>query len=238
MEAVIIFYGAVFSCLFLGIIVAQLLHHLHVPGFIQENDAGNILLATLSLHGMALVLVAAFLKWHGVSWSEALGLKNRRLVVIVSLAAAVAIVMLPIALMLENLGANLMEQFGFHPETQKAVDMMLQAKSPAAKVYMGFFAVVLAPVAEEFLFRGILYPFIKQLGYKKTALFSVNLLFAAIHFDTIIFVPLFLLALALTWLYEVTDSLLTPILAHSAFNAMNLVILFLMEKFGSDLPAQ
>jgi membrane protease YdiL (CAAX protease family) len=86
---------------------------------------------------------------------------------------------------------------------------------------------VLAPVAEEFIFRGTLYPFIKQLGWPKLALVGVSFLFALIHLNAPTFVPLFVLALAFTWLYEKTDCLLAPIAAHSLFNTANLVILFL-----------
>jgi hypothetical protein len=68
------------------------------------------------------------------------------------------------------------------------------------------FAVVIAPVAEEFIFRGMLYPFVKQLGWPRLAWFGVSFLFALIHLDAAAFVPLFLLALALTWLYEKTDN--------------------------------
>ena len=84
---------------------------------------------------------------------------------------------------------------------------------------------MLAPVAEEFIFRGMLYPFVKQLGWPRLALFGTSFVFAAIHMDAAIFVPLFVLALALTWLYEFTDNLLAPIAAHSLFNTANLVIL-------------
>ena len=93
-------------------------------------------------------------------------------------------------------------------------------------------AVVLAPVAEEFIFRGLLYPFIKQLGWPRLALIGVNLLFALIHFDVATFLALFLLALALTWLYEKTDNLLAPIAVHSLFNATNLGMLVLKHFYG------
>ena len=46
------------------------------------------------------------------------------------------------------------------------------------------------------------------------------------------FVPLFVLALALTWLYEKTDNLLAPITAHSLFNAANLVVLHFQEPLN------
>ena len=53
-----------------------------------------------------------------------------------------------------------------------------------------------------------------------------------------IFIPLFVLALALTWLYEKTGSLLAPIVAHSLFNAANLALLILANEFSLKLPAQ
>ena len=84
---------------------------------------------------------------------------------------------------------------------------------------------MLAPVAEEFVFRGVLFPFVRQLGRPKLAWLGVSLLFALVHANVAAFLPLFVLALALTWLYEKTDNLLAPIAAHSLFNAANLVIL-------------
>lgn len=98
------------------------------------------------------------------------------------------------------------------------------------RLYLDFFAVVLAPVAEEFIFRGVLYPVIKQLGYPRLALFGVSALFALIHLDAAIALPLFVLALGLTWLYERTDTLLAPIAAHGLFNAANLVLLAYVSK--------
>jgi membrane protease YdiL (CAAX protease family) len=54
-------------------------------------------------------------------------------------------------------------------------------------------------------------------------------LFALVHGTAAIFIPLFVLALALTWVYEKTGNLLAPIVVHSLFNSANLVIL-LMQK--------
>jgi membrane protease YdiL (CAAX protease family) len=41
--------------------------------------------------------------------------------------------------------------------------------------------------------------------------------------------PLFVFALALTWLYQKTGGLLAPMLAHALFNATNLGLLFLQK---------
>jgi membrane protease YdiL (CAAX protease family) len=76
----------------------------------------------------------------------------------------------------------------------------------------------------------MLYPFIKQLGWPKLAWIGVSLLFALIHVNAPTFLPLFVFALAQTWLYERTDNLLAPVAAHSLFNGANLVVLYLLNR--------
>jgi membrane protease YdiL (CAAX protease family) len=85
----------------------------------------------------------------------------------------------------------------------------------------GLAAIVLAPVAEEALFRGILYPFIKQSGHRWLALFGTSLAFGAVHANLVTFVPLSFFAVILVFVYEKTDKLLAPILTHALFNAVN-----------------
>ena len=97
-------------------------------------------------------------------------------------------------------------------------------------------AIVLAPISEEIIFRGILYPTVKRLGYPRLALWGVALLFAAIHASLPIFLPLFLLAVALTLLYEKTGNLLAPIAAHALFNALNFAMFFLANDSSPRLP--
>lgn len=219
-------------------LTGNVLHKYHVSGFRAEDDFGIILLATLGFQGATWILIPIFLRLHEISLREAFGLRMENLLRSLGLAMATLIVVLPIALLLEGLSGAIMDKMGFEPKQQTAVELFNGAALWPTGVYLGFFAVVLAPVAEEFIFRGVLFPFVKQLGYPKTAWFGVSFLFALIHGDMAIFVPLFVLALALTWLYEKTDSLLAPIAVHSLFNAANLVLLILANKFSLQLPAQ
>ena len=98
---------------------------------------------------------------------------------------------------------------------------------------LGAAAVLLAPVAEEVLFRGILYPAIKQAGHPWVALWGTALLFAAVHMNLVTFLPLAVLALVLTALYERTNNLLAPITAHVLFNALNFVTLLVLQHMGA-----
>ena len=58
-----------------------------------------------------------------------------------------------------------------------------------------------------------------------------SVLFAAIHMNVVIFIPLVFLGCVLTWLYERSDSLLAPIVTHAVFNATN----FLMLVYQNEL---
>jgi membrane protease YdiL (CAAX protease family) len=224
-EAVIQFCAAQFACFGLGILAAGLLHKLGVNGFKQDVDFGNVLLATLSFQGAAWILIPLFLRQHQTRLRDAFGFRKSNLFRALSLAVAVLIVVLPVALLLENGSAIALEKIGWQPEEQDAVKLFTGAKLWPTGIYLALFAVVIAPVAEEFIFRGVLFPFVRQLGFPKLAWFGVSFLFALIHLDVMIFIPLFALALTLTWLYDKTDNLLAPIAAHSLFNAANLVIL-------------
>ena len=225
-EAVIQFCAAQIACFCLGILAAGLLHKSGVNGFKQDGDFGNILIATLSFQGAAWILIPIFLRQHGTNWCDAFGFRDPKLKDSLLLAMLVLVLFVaPAAWWWQEVSAQILTQLGWPVEDQAAVIMFKGAKAWGEYVYLSFFAVVLAPVAEEFIFRGVLFPFVKQLGFPKLAWFGVSFLFALIHLDVMIFIPLFVLALALAWLYEKTDNLLAPIAAHSLFNAANLVIL-------------
>jgi membrane protease YdiL (CAAX protease family) len=61
-------------------------------------------------------------------------------------------------------------------------------------------------------------------------------LFALIHFNFAIFLPLQLLAVILVWVYERTDNLLAPIAAHATFNAVNFILIFVTDAPPSAQP--
>jgi membrane protease YdiL (CAAX protease family) len=228
-EAVLQFCGAQLLCFCLGLTIAGLLQKAGLAAFQPPDGFGAVLLGTLGFQGAAWLLILFFLRQHQVAWREALGVCGPRLPRALLLALLLAIAILPVAWGLQMISMDALTRAGWPPEEQIAVTLLAGAKSWWLRVYLGVFAVVLAPVAEEFIFRGMLYPFVKQLGWPRLAWVGVSFAFALIHNDAATFVPLFVLALALTWLYEKTDNLLAPIAAHSLFNSANLVLLCLIK---------
>ena len=89
---------------------------------------------------------------------------------------------------------------------------------------------VLAPVCEEFLFRGFFYAVGKRYLGPLVSGFLTALLFAAIHQSLTAFASLFILAVCLTLAYERTGSLLVPIGMHALYNSTSLLFLWLQAR--------
>jgi membrane protease YdiL (CAAX protease family) len=234
-EFVLLFGAAMFACYGFVAIAALLLQRSGLAGFRNPDDAGFALLGTLGIEGPAWIFILIFLRLHQLDWRDAFGLRGPDLKKSLMLAVGVLTISLPVVWLLQGVSGIALEKIGVPAENQRAVEIFLDLKSSWVRVSFGIFAVVVAPVAEEFVFRGMLYPFVKQLGSPRAALFGVSALFAAIHFDAGTFVPLFALALVLTWLYEKTDNLLAPIAAHSLFNGTNLVALYFLPQINEFL---
>jgi membrane protease YdiL (CAAX protease family) len=93
------------------------------------------------------------------------------------------------------------------------------------KLLVAVIAVVMAPLTEEILFRGLL-----QSGLRRTfrnpwiAIAIASIIFGAVHYPMWpSIIPLMLFAAMLGYNYERTGKLLSPIIAHAIFNAVFLL---------------
>jgi membrane protease YdiL (CAAX protease family) len=229
-EAVLALIGGIVAAWFFGNVAVGLLHQAAVNGFKTDLSLGTLLLGTLSFHGTVIVLGTAFLASRGSDWREVLGTAGWKRSL--ALACGALVVIAPVIMGLEYASEMALKKLHWPVENQLAVRMILDAR-PGIRVYLAVFAVVLAPVAEEFFFRGLLFSTAKQFGWPKLGWFGVSFLFALMHVNAPTFVPLFALALVLTWLCEKTNGLLAPIIAHSLFNTANLILLLLAEKYAA-----
>ena len=176
---------------------------------------------TFTFQGVTLVLIHIFLSQHQMTWGEAFGFREPRLARAIFLGALVSILLLPVALSLAELSARLIRSAGFSPELQQPVQVVREATSIFQLIVHGLAAVAFAPVVEELIFRGILYPTVKRFSSPGAALWGVSFLFALTHMNFTVLLPLTVLAIILTFLYETTRNLIAPIIAHSLFNAAN-----------------
>ncbi len=222
-EAVLALIGGIVAAFFFGNVAVGVLRQAGVAGFKSDDSLGSVLLATSSFQGAAVVLGTIFLKTHDSGWREVLGGASWKRCL--ALAAVVLAVVAPVIFGLKAISEILMQKLHWPVADQRAVELIVSAKTPWLSAYMVVFAVVLAPLGEEFFFRGLLFSTAKRFGWPRLGWLGVSGLFALIHLNAPTFLPLFVLALALTWLCEKTGGLLAPVLAHSLFNTANLLLL-------------
>jgi membrane protease YdiL (CAAX protease family) len=220
----------VLLCFYGGLLVGAWAQKLAGPPY--GASIAQMIVAAMSFQGAALLLVARFLSEHQTNWSSAFGFKNQWRQALL-LGFIVACLFLPLGSGLQWLSAKIMlhlPRLHLKPEEQQAVQTLQLAGNWKSRVVLGVITILLAPVAEEVLFRGILYPWIKQLGFPRLALWGTAVIFAAIHMNVATFLPLACLALALALLYERTNNLLASITAHALFNGFNFTLLYLFQE--------
>jgi len=107
---------------------------------------------------------------------------------------------------------------------QPLVRLIAQAGSARLVWLSVAVGVILAPVAEEVLFRSVLYlPLRARWGVLPAAV-AVSVLFAAMHAYPWGTPMLFVLGLTFTALFESTGTLWAPILAHSLYNGIMVLL--------------
>ena len=192
-------------------------------GMFHTNADGVMALVVqmLAFHVSALIMIGVLLFRRGISWGDAFGLGAPRWGFTLAVGALVGMLVLPAAWVLGLLSALGLENAGFPVKPQQAVQLVQGAATTSERTLTALMAIGLAPVVEEILFRGIIYPTVKQVGYPRAAIWGTAFVFAAIHATPAIFLPLFLLGALLAHLYERTGNLLAPITTHVVFNLVN-----------------
>ncbi len=113
--------------------------------------------------------------------------------------------------------------------------LKIAMQSPMLLLSMLVSILVVAPILEEFLFRGLLQTYLKNYLGKKGAIFVAALLFGLFHFNSAqgvgnisIILSLFSFGCFLGFIYERQGSLLASISLHATFNAIN--VLYILSQ--------
>ena len=120
----------------------------------------------------------------------------------------------------------MLELLGIEPEPQ-AAERAIAMLDPLLVILA---VVILAPIAEEIFFRGVVFNALLRESGRRWAYIGSSALFAVIHVSLVALVPIFLLGLALAWIYRRTGNLLAPMAMHATVNAIS-VALALVVRF-------
>ncbi len=192
----------------------------------QENVMQMLLLQSL----VNLIMVGGILAMAcnaGPDGRRALGLVSRPVRRTVVAVLQMLVLFIPVYFLSLLLGLFVFLLVGREPSAQAVVEQAMSVRGEPVFLLFAFFAVVLAPLAEEMLYRGVLYPALRRRLPVLWAAGICGFIFSLVHGEPMALVPLFALGTFLALLFERTGSLLAPICAHAMFNAAQLAYMVL-----------
>ncbi len=192
--------------------------------FSAHNLIGNFLLMVFLV-----LFIVTFLRLRGFDVGSLGGFYRISFLRTLSTGAILLFFAYPLILWSDIITQRL---FGGGSSRQNIVEFFSGSRTLEQRIMIIVFAIAIAPVIEEFLFRFFLYNVIKRyLGRLVGVTFSA-LLFAAAHAHFPSFVPLFVLGSCFAIAYEWTGSLLVAMTMHSLFNSLTLTALAFPEIFS------
>ena len=171
--------------------------------------------------------IGGFLRWRGLKLGEVFGLRTLPVIAIVGAALLFLLAAFPLVTLTNHLSLLMLRKLAAEQPLVELFRDLARGRDYPAMGQVFLAAVVIAPLCEEFLFRGYFYGVAKRYLGPLAGAFVTSLLFAAIHVNLASLPGLFVLALCLTAAYERTGSLLVPIGMHALYNFSSLLLLYL-----------
>lgn len=178
-----------------------------------------------------LVVTAALLVYlgriRGLNPAQLFGLQSidwPRLLKVVLIFSVLCIICVGVVAWLVN---SWLQSIWPEMQAQDMVEAFQASTSWGLKGLVILAAVVVAPLAEEILFRGFVYGVLKRYTDAPFAAVASSLMFAIIHMHLGSVLPLTVLACLFCIAYEITGCLLASMLLHMIFNGTSILTMLL-----------
>ena len=124
-----------------------------------------------------------------------------------------------------NVALNFLKRFGINIdlEEQVPVKLLSDIENTFFLTLFVFQIIVIAPIVEEFVFRGYVYRVLKFRSNNSVACIVTAIIFALLHFNISAFIPLFVFSIYLTRACESSSDIREPIVMHSLFNTVGVI---------------
>lgn len=219
--------GRQVALLFAGFIGFSLLLSFVIPLLDQANTTALKLITVLLFAASQLAVLLMIGRKRKQGWNKDFAMRLSKLRLI-PLSIPVYLAIVPVIGMATLVYQWILkQQFGMDISMQEVAELISQSH---AWVRVGFIvvAVVVAPLYEELIFRGVLFPYLVRRIGLSGGIMAVSAVFALMHFHIPSALPLFLLSIALCLTYWRTGTLWTNIALHALFNGMTVVFLTML----------
>jgi membrane protease YdiL (CAAX protease family) len=207
------------------------------PGSIDSSDplGGRELLIGLILSvllGGSVAFYLGVLRHRNLSEWFGLG-RSRPLVTILKSILFLIASFLAVFVTGSAVSRKWLEPLGFEDAPQEIVRAFSDSPNPIFRVLVAIMACAVAPVVEEVVFRGFLYPVFKRFTDAPFAALFTAILFGLVHQNLGGVLPLASLGLILVIAYESTGSLAVPMTIHALFNAAAIGSLWVLNSHAA-----
>jgi CAAX protease family protein len=218
-----------YGLVFFGVMIFILMLRQEFGQPLRQRGVDDLHVTALGMalgQGLALLLIGLFMRrnrrqiaafWKGPSPRRALLGFGLFLLVLMPVGLAMLLV------------EWIYRQLGIPFDPQPLILQLYETDATWFVALLSVFAVGVAPVVEEVVFRGILFPTLRDRWGMTASIVISSAIFAAMHFHAPTFLPLFILGVILCIAFQMTGSLPVCILAHSLFNSLSIILIWLLR---------
>lgn len=187
-------------------------------------EAATAAAQTLVFHWPVLIFAVVVSVRRRMGLRSAFGMDGRRVLRDAGIGVFFYVAAMPAVAVSALVVRWILQRTGVDTAPQPVLDLMIGGEAGWLRVYLIGLGVVLAPIAEEILFRGLALPVLARHIGTAGALVATAALFAAVHMNAAASAPLFVLGLVFGLAYLYTGSLTPAIVLHSVFNAVSITV--------------
>ncbi len=214
-------------CFVLTYAIVMIANGLAARGLLPWEESGASLASPTMLlaQGVPAAVGLAVVAMLGRGAAASIGVRLGRPLRGTGLGLGVFAAALPVCVATLIVAGLVLRAMGIPPKEHPLLEELARTPTTPALMLAIVQAGVLAPLAEEFLYRGLLMTALYRYMRPAGAMAASSLVFAAAHalLEPQAVVPLFILGLALAYAAYRTRSLLAPVVGHAAFNTLMVV---------------
>ncbi len=204
-----------------SIIMVVILLFISIGFLIPIKDSFTLYMLSFCLFGLMISTLILWINYQKEKLSFGLSIENLKYVIWTPLIYLITIILLLfVGLLNQYLLTNF---FDIEIKPQEILEKFKELENSFEISIFVIASAVIAPIYEELLFRGIIFPKLIQKTNFIIALLLSSLLFAVLHFHLSALLPLFVLSIILSITYLYTSTIWASISLHALFNLISII---------------
>lgn len=199
---------------------------------IRPNIWVSLSLAFLESFALVGSVYILGLRRKGLSWDD-IGFRSLSLKWLIGVLI-ISVIVIPLSGLISALIMLILNQPMVNPQLDFIIPEGFTWIGAIGMVILGGIAV---PIAEEILFRGVVYKWMRRSWGLWPGILVSSFLFGIVHIDPSVAGAAFFLGIILALIYEYSRSLWSAILVHAINNSVKIILLYAFVAFGIDISS-